>query len=184
METNTVRIQPGIRRLWKSDLSTLVDHFQRLDPQTRRLRFLAAVGDDFLAIYADKLLATQAPVFGAFPNGELRGVAELRGHPDSWPRSAEVALSVEPAWQEAGIGDALLSRVIAAAQNRRIKTLHMICLQENKRMQNLAKKHAAVLDFDLGEVEATLDPSWPTPMSFFEEMFGDTRNYLHSIFHL
>lgn len=170
--------------MWQSDQSTLVDHFQRLDLPTRRLRFCAPVSDDYISSYVAHLLSKDAVVFGAFPDDELRGVAELRGLPDSWPRSAEVALLVEPAWQDAGIGDALLNRIIAAAQNRRIKTLHMLCLRENKRMQALAKKHDAVLEFDIGEVEATLDPPWPTPMSIFEEMFGNPYSYLGSIFHL
>ncbi len=182
MQTETIRIQPGIRRLWSADQSTLVEYFQRLDLPTRRLRFFAPVNDGFVRSYAEDLLSMDTLVFGAFPDQQLHGVAELRGLLNCWPRRVEVALLVEPAWQDAGIGDALLNRIIAAARNRRITAIHMRCLLENKRMQNLAKKYDAVLDFDVGEVEAKLDPSWPTPMSVFEEMFGDTHSYLQSVF--
>ncbi|WP_138932850.1 GNAT family N-acetyltransferase [Roseovarius arcticus] len=179
----TARIQPGIRRLWKSDQPQLIDHFQRLDDETRRLRFGGMVSDGFVSEYAEQVLSTDAVIFGSFPDDELRGVAELRGLINSWPRNAEVALLVEPAWQDVGIGEALLSRLIAAAQNRGVKTLHMLCLRENMSMRSLAKKHSAHLEIDVGNVEATLAPSWPTPMSVFEEMFGDTRSYLDTLFH-
>lgn len=184
MNSKTARVQPSIRRLWKCDQPTLVDHFQRLDPQTRRLRFCATVSDGFVREYAEQILSIDSLVFGAFPDGELRGVAELRGLLDSWPRSAEAALLVESEWWGEGIGDALLNRLVAAAQNRGIKTIHLLCLRENTRMQNLAKKHDAILEFDIGSVEATLDPPWPTPMSMFEELFGDPRRYLPAICHL
>ncbi|MEB8387293.1 GNAT family N-acetyltransferase [Rhodobacteraceae bacterium KMM 6894] len=175
-------IRPGIRRLWSSDQPQLLEHFQRLDPETRRLRFGVSVSDMYLSDYTMKILSPDSVIFGAFPDDALRGVAELRGLQGNWHGSAELALLVEPAWQHAGIGDALLNRLIAAAQNRGVKTLHMMCLRENVRMRNLAKKHKAKLEVNIGEYEATIDPSWPTPMSVFEEMFGDTRSYLDLIF--
>ena len=183
MHDETARIQPAIRRLWKSDQPELINHFQRLDDETRRLRFGGMVSEGFVREYAQKALSADAVIFGSFPDDELRGVAELRGLMNSWPRNAEVALLVEPAWQDVGIGEALLSRLIAAAQNRGIKTLHMMWLRENMSMQSLAKKHSAHLEIDVSNVEATLAPSWPTPMSVFEEMFGDTRGYLDTLFH-
>lgn len=176
--------QLDIRRLWKADQQILVDHFQRLDPPTRRQRFGAAVSDGHVKDYAEHILSIESLVYGAFLAGELRGVAELRGFLGSWPPKAEAALSVEPAWQAEGVGDALFNRLVAAAQNRGIKTIHMLCLRENERMQNLAKKHDAILEFDTGDVEAKLDPPWPTPMSLVEEMVGDTRSYLRAVFHL
>lgn len=184
MKPEANRPRPEIRRLWKHDHPTLVDHFQKLDPQSRRLRFGVAVSDEYINDYIAQILSIDTVIFGAFPDGELRGVAELCGLLDNWPWSAEIALSIEPLWQEEGLGDALLNRLIAAAQNRGIKKIHMQCLRENRRMQSLAKKHEAILQFDIGDVEATLDPPWPTPTSMFEEMFGDSRSYLNETFHL
>ncbi len=183
MAQETVRIHPFIRRLWKSDQPKLVDHFQRLDEETRRLRFGGTVSEGFVREYAEQILSNDSVTFGSFPDNELRGVAELRGLLDSWPRSAEVALLVEPEWQDVGIGEALLNRLVAAAQNRGIKTLHMLCLRENMSMRNLAIKHNANLEVDIGNVQATIVPPWPTPLSMFEELLGDTRNYLHTFFH-
>lgn len=175
---NGTKPHPAIRRLWRVDQPALVAHFARLDQDTRRLRFGGAVGDDFVRTYAETIPTPGSVIFGAFPDGELRGVAELRGLSDSWPRSAEVALLVEPGWQDGGIGEALFGRLITAAQNRGIKTLHMLCLHENLRMQHLARKHDAHLTFDNGNVTATLAPPWPTPLSVFAEILGETRQYL------
>lgn len=178
----TQRFHPLIRRLWPVDQSKLADHFHRLDAETRRLRFGGHVADDFVDDYADRLLSADAIVFGAFLDGELRGVAELRGVWDS-SRSAEVALLVEPDWQEGGIGEALFNRLLAAAQNRRLKSLHMLCLRENGPMRALAKKHHASLEIDASNIEATLAPTWPTPLSLFEEAFGHPLNYLPEMFY-
>lgn len=176
-------VSPNLRRLRLSDQATLVSFFQRMDVQTRRLRFFVPVSDDYLKSYAEGLLSADTVAYGAFPDETMHGLAELRVLPDSWPRIAEIALLVEPAWQEMGIGDALFDRAITAAQNRNIKSVRMLCLKENKRMQHLAKKHDSVLQFETGEVEAALTPPWPTPMSLFYEMYADTRHYLQLMFH-
>lgn len=182
MKTDAKYIRPEIRRLWQSDQSDLVDFFKRTDLQTRHLRFCSPVSDDFVTTYAEDLISSDTVAYGAFTDQGLRGISELRILPDSWPRTAEIALLVEPAWQEKGIGDALFDRVITAAQNRSIQSIYMLCLKENKRMQHLAQKHDAVLHFDIGEVEAALTPPWPTPMSLFYEMFTETRGYLQLMF--
>lgn len=170
---------PGIRRLWASDQPRLVGHFERLDAQTRRLRFGGTVSDGYSKGYAETILSADSVNFGAFPDGELRGVGELRGLMDSWPKAAEIALVVEPAWQDRGIGEAMFARLIAGARKRGIKKLHMLCLSENTRMRNLARKHEADLKFESGNIEATLALPWPTPASFLEEVFGDPRRQGH-----
>lgn len=181
IRTDTATAKPDIRRLWSTDKTILRAHFDRLEPDTRRLRFGTAVSPAFLADYADHALNIDNIVYGAFIDGTLRGVGELRALLGQWPKRAEIALSVETGWQHAGIGDALFSRMVAAAQNRGVRTLFMQCLRENAPMRRLAQRHAAALSFELGEVEATLDPPWPTPLSLAEEIMGDTRTYLRAM---
>lgn len=181
--TNKIDLrQLSIRRLWQSDKAALVDLFQKMDFQTRRLRFCGAVSDDFLKTYAEGILADHVIAYGAFSGQELHGIAELRILHSSWHKTAEAALMVEPVWQEKGIGDALLDRLITASQNRNISSINMVCLRENKRMQHLAKKHDAALRYHTGETEAALTLPWPTPMSLFYEIFADTRGYIQVMF--
>ncbi|UXX81838.1 GNAT family N-acetyltransferase [Roseovarius pelagicus] len=184
MQCETIISNTTIRRLGQSDLPDIIDHFLRLDPETRRLRFGVALKDCALRRYAERVVGMDAVVYGAFAGDTLRGVAELRGFLGHWPPTAEAALSVEREWQNAGIGDALFSRLLAAAQNRSIRTLHMVCLRENARMQHLARKHRAVLQFSYGDVEATLGTPWPTLLSLTEEILGETRRFARSVLHL
>ncbi|MEP3677028.1 GNAT family N-acetyltransferase [Sulfitobacter sp.] len=171
-----------IRRLWQSDKATLVNFFQNLDQPTRRMRFCGTVSDAFLKTYAEGILEADTTAYGAFFGEELHGIAELRLVPNTWPKKAEAAFLVEPAYQEKGIGDALLDRVLTASQNRNIASISMLCLKENKRMQHLAKKHDAVIRYTVGESEAALNLPHPTPMTLFYEMFTDTRGYLQKLF--
>ena len=50
---------------------------------------------------------------------------------------AEAAFSIEKAWQSHGVGSELLKRTLLAAGNRGIRMLHMSCLANNQRMQQL-----------------------------------------------
>ncbi|NNE22479.1 MAG: GNAT family N-acetyltransferase [Rhizobiales bacterium] len=177
----TPQITPPIRRLWPMDQPAVLKHFLNLDRDIRHMRFGGGVGEGFLRDYADGILKVGSVIFGAFPDNELRAVGELRGLLDAWPVKAEAAFSVERAWQDRGIGDALVTRVIAAAQNRGVNTLNMICLPENRKMQHLAVKHDAVLQLDVDEVEARLTPPWPTPGSLAEEFSGEAQGFTQAL---
>lgn len=184
MKTETPNFDVTIRKLWKHDQEAVNDHFLRLDQDSRRLRFGSFVDDSNLNKYTEQLLSFDSVIFGAFCDGKLRAVAELRGLFHSWPMSAEAAFSVERGWQDHGIGEALFNRLVSAAQNRGVKKLNMLCLRDNDRMRHLASKHHAVLEFHTGEVEATLAPPWPTAFSLTEEFVGETKNFAREVLHL
>lgn len=169
-------------RLSAASQSSICDHFQRLDPTSRRARFCGAISDDAVLKYAQNIFRHDAIVCGAFVEGQVRGVVELRGLFRSWPSTAEAAFSVEPDWQNIGIGDALFDRMFAMAQNRGVRTIQMICLKENSRMRHLAAKHDARLHFNQDATEAVLHPYWPTPASVIEEIVGETRGYALRLF--
>lgn len=176
-------LNPVIRRLKAHDQAAITGHFLRLDAETRNMRFGGSVGEKFVTDYAGRILSIDAVVFGAFVDHDLHGVSELRRLPSSIPATAEAAFSVETDFQNRGIGNALVTRTIAAAQNRGIRTLHMICLPQNERMQHLAEKQRAVLHFDPVQTEATLQTPWPTPTSIAEEMIGETRGFVDAVIH-
>ena len=110
---------------------------------------------------------------GCFIDGALRGAAELRPLGTRQPRQAEAALSIEKAWQSHGVGSALLSRTLLTARNRGFRLLHMACLAENVRMQQLARKFDAKLSFDFGSVVGEVESSRPTPLSLMREWVTD-----------
>lgn len=172
----------AIRRLRIFDKPLVKTHFQNLAPEALRARFGTSVPDEFLDRYVASLFDDASLIFGAFPDTCLRGMAELRPLGDSHPRTAEAAFTVESPWQDRGIGDALLSRIIAGARNRGIREVHMICLATNQRMRHLASKHSADLNLMTGEVAATLTPAWPTPLSMAQEIAGEYHAFARAVF--
>lgn len=167
----------AVRRLHVGDQGEVCDHFLRLDIQARRARFCGAIGDDAVSKYAHTVIGPCCIACGAFADGQLIGVAELRGLYQSWPATAEAAFSVEPKWQENGVGDALFERMFAIAQNRGVGTIQMTCLKDNRRMQHLAYKHRARLLVDHDVVAAELCTNWPTLTSIAAEVVGEIRGY-------
>lgn len=162
-----------IRKLWIGEADQYRDHLLRLDLASRRSRFGGAVSDAYVAKYADRLLALDGIMYGCFIGGVLRGAAELRPLKPLTPGQAEAALSVEKPWQSNGVGTALLSRSLLAARNRGFRLLHMSCLAENVRMQQLARKFDAELSFDFGSVIGEVESSRPTPLSLMREWVTD-----------
>ena len=171
-----------VSRLYAANQDSIRDHFLRLDIRSRRERFCGAVSENGILDYVQNIFRGDSIICGAFVDGQLRGIVELRCVFQSWPPTAEAAFSVEPDWQNIGIGDALFERMFAMAQNRGVRTIQMMCLKENSRMRHLAAKHHALLRNDQDAVEAVLHPFWPTPASVVEEIVGETRCYAHRLF--
>ena len=171
-----------IRKLWIGEAELYRDHLLRLDAASRRNRFAGAVSDEFVHNYADLALGIDAVIHGFFFDGILRGAAELRRVGPALSREAEAAFSIEKPWQSHGVGSALLERTLLAARNRGVKFLHMACLADNKRMQQLARKFDAELSFDFSGVVGEVAPSRPTPLSFVRELLADGHGFATAVF--
>ena len=171
-----------IRRLWSSEQDVFRRHFDRLDPASRALRFGAPVHDSFLDIYARSAFSNGNMVFGAFADGELLGVGETKLLANSAPVRAEAAFSVVPDWQDKGIGDALFARIVAALQNRGVRSVMLWCRSSNHRMRHLADKHNAEMNFvDGDEACGEVRLPWPMPSSIIEEVYGEAICYSNSL---
>jgi GNAT superfamily N-acetyltransferase len=169
---------PGlIRKMWVSEVRLYRDHLLRLDKATRRNRFGALVSDEFLSGYAGLTLGLDSVIHGFYVNGTMRGAAELRPIGQAAAREAEAAFSIEKPWQSHGVGSALLARTLLAARNRGIKFLHMACLADNKRMQQLAAKFDAELSFDFGGVVGQVSSPRATPLSVVREIVADGHGF-------
>lgn len=107
MSDLSTHLSHEIRKLGKRDIPEITQHLLRLDGKSRRSRFGVPVKDEFIRTYAGRIIGVDALVFGAFHDGRLRAIGELRGLVQAWPHEAEIAVSVEPEWQGEGIGGAL-----------------------------------------------------------------------------
>lgn len=170
-----------IRKLWPSESDKFRDHLLRLDKDSRRMRFAHAVSDNFIDDYAGRMNEMGAIIYGYIEGGEVRAVAELKKLGDTWGQEAEAAFSVEPGYQEKGIGTELMGRVIRAGRNRSVNHLYMSCLAENRKMQAIARKHEADLRFEYGEVIGEIVPIDPNYFSILAEAMEDRVGYLLAV---
>jgi GNAT superfamily N-acetyltransferase len=166
-----------IRKLWIGEAEHYREHLLRLDAESRNNRFGGGVSDDFVDRYVALLQSLDTVIHGFFIHGVLRGAAELRPLGVDIAREAEAALSVEKPWQSHGVGSALLGRTLLAARNRGIRLLHMACLANNRRMQQLARKFDAELSFDFGSVVGEVASPRATPLSVLREVVADGHGF-------
>jgi GNAT superfamily N-acetyltransferase len=177
-------LPPGsvIRKLWVGERDIYRDHLLRLDAESRRNRFGSAVSDTFVRRHAARTSTLGTVIHGFFVDGRLRGASELRMAPPSFNKEAELAFSVERPWQSYGVGSALLERTLLTARNRGVKFLHMTCLPDNQRMQQLARKFEADLAFDFGGVTGELTARRPTALSLMREFIADGHGVASAVF--
>jgi GNAT superfamily N-acetyltransferase len=171
----------AIRKLWAVETAAYRDHLLRLDEESRQRRFSGGVSNDFIARHAASANEMGVVVHGFFVDGTLRGAAELRPYGAAFAREAEAAFSIEQPWQSQGIGSLLLERTLLSSRNRGIRSLHMHCLADNRRMQQLARKFEADLHFDFGSVDGAVDAPYSTPLSLMREAMTDAHGVASSI---
>ena len=170
-----------VRKLWVGEADAYRDHLLRLDPESRHRRFTGTVADESIVRHAATISAGGVVVHGFFVDGVLRGAAELRHIGAPFAPEAEAAFSIELPWQSHGVGTVLLERTLLSARNRGIKALHMQCLADNKRMQQLARKFEAELKFDFGSVVGEVDPPRSTLLSLMREAVVDGHSIISAI---
>ncbi len=170
-----------IRKMWIGEAARYRNHLLRLDPESRARRFGGGVSDSYIRNYVTPSMWLDSVVHGFFVDGKLRGAAELRPIGGRLSKKAEAAFSVEQDWQSHGVGSVLLQRTILTARNRGIAHLHMACLADNRRMQQLARKFDADLNFDFGGVVGEVEAPHPTPLSVVREMVSDGHGFATAI---
>lgn len=166
-----------VRKVWIHEIGTYRDHLLRLDPESRRNRFGGAVSEEFIRSHVALSNTLDAVIHGFYVDGLLRGAAEMRPLGSALAHQAEVAFSVETPWQSHGVGSVLLARTLLAARNRGFVHLHMICLADNRRMQQLARKFEAELSFEYGSVVGEVEAAHATPLSVLREIVVDTHGF-------
>ncbi|HEY5217583.1 MAG TPA: GNAT family N-acetyltransferase [Pseudolabrys sp.] len=172
----------SIRKLWVGETDAYRDHLLRLDHESRHRRFSGGVSDEFIVRHAATANAVGVVVHGFFVDGVLRGAAELRPNSAAFAHEAEAAFSIEQPWQSHGVGTELLERTLLSARNRGIKALHMQCLADNRRMQQLARKFEADLKVDFGSVIGEVDPPHSTALSLMREAMADSHDIAAAMF--
>ena len=159
-------------RLRASDRAALESHFLALDKNDRRLRFGSAISDEGIAAYVAGIDFRRDCVF-AVHDDDLRPVAVVHVAPAG--ATAELGLSVLPAWRGRGNGDTLLKRAVVWLRNRGIVSVYVHCIAENAGMMHLARRNGMRIVYSGAESDGRLELDAPTPHSFFVEWIEDQR---------
>lgn len=161
------------RKLVPAEIGAFHNHLLRLSPQDRQCRFSGSVSDEAVAAHRAGIDWMRSVVIGCLVDGDLRGAAELRFDDPRVGWRCEIAVTVEQPWQDRGIGTELLRRSIVTCQNRSIRSLYMICLLDNRRMQRVARKFEGRLDFSGGDVAAQIALPFATQFTVAAELLNE-----------
>jgi GNAT superfamily N-acetyltransferase len=177
---------PLVRRLWPSDRQAVLDYFCRLDGDTRASRFMGHVSEAGIRAYAEQAMTARGVMYGAFLDGTLRGLAELRpataGRSSYYlGREAEAAFAVEREFRRKGLGAALFRRITQAARNRGVSDLHVRCFARNGPMIRLACRQGAELSRDGFEADGALHLEHATPLSVWYETIAEAFDFTLSV---
>ena len=112
-------------------------------------------------------------MLGCEVDGVLRAVGELRAIGDGWGPAAEVAITVERAFQGRRIGSELLRRLATLARNRGVRRLHTLCLAYNPKVHRMVLRYDAELSRYDGELEGQIRLPWPSYLSLAQEVMDE-----------
>lgn len=177
---------PLVRRLWLSDSQAVLSYFCRLDADTRANRFMGQVSEAGIKAYAEQAMTTRGVMFGAFLDGTLRGLGELR---PAGPGAssyfigpeAEAAFAVERPFRRMGLGAALFTRITQAARNRGVGDLHVRCFSRNGPMIRLASRQGATLHRDGLDADGSLHLDRATPLSLWYGSIAEAFDFTLSV---
>lgn len=169
-------MQVPVRELSSADRAELERHFLALDPDDRRLRFGATIGDATVRAYLKWIAFERDTVFGvADDNLRLLGVAHLARLEGG---AGELGLSVLKGHRQRGVGGALMARAVMRARNLGLRTLFMHCLAENHAILHLARKLGMDIVTDAPEADARLR----LPPADSSSLFGEVLEQRVALF--
>ncbi|MBA1149108.1 GNAT family N-acetyltransferase [Ectothiorhodospiraceae bacterium WFHF3C12] len=166
-----------IHRLYPAERNKFKEHLKRLAPADRRLRFGSQISDARIDRYVDGLEWPWAITLVAMKDGLVRGAGECVIARHTWPPTAELAFSVEPAYQGQGIGSGLFERLLVVARNRGISRIHIVTTPDNTRMQRMATRYGMTLVRNV-DIEGRLELTGPTPTSLSGEWVDASLSWM------
>lgn len=173
----------GWRKLLPYEFGLYEAHLLRLDGGDRSARFDAGLSDGAIRAYCRRLAWPQTRILGCFVEGVLRGAAELQtlAGPEA-TLDAELALSVERAFQGRRIGEGLVRRTLLIARNRWLRRVGMLSSPSNRRLHRIARRLGGETTVDEAGVETLFQLVRPDAASILQEWTEDgTAAFLWSL---
>jgi RimJ/RimL family protein N-acetyltransferase len=146
-----------IRPIRTTDAGLLTEAFERLSPESRRLRFLApkhSLTSAEVRYFTDVDHHDHEALVAVHPlTGRGIGVARYVRHRDD-PDAAEFAVTVVDEWQGRNLGAALVTRLMARATSEGVSRFTALISTDNMRMRRLLKKLPGTVRFVEREADA------------------------------
>lgn len=130
-----------VRPIELTDAFKLRRMFERLSPETVYHRFFAPIPtprDEMLMHISAVDHATREALVAVAHDGEVVGIAQYEGHAGA--DEAEVAITVEDAWQGSGLGTELLLRLGKLGARRGLLAFTAIVMGENSAAVRFLKR--------------------------------------------
>ena len=164
---------PVTHRLIEPDRAAITAHFLALDPEDRRLRFGASVGDLVIREYVERLDFVRD---GLFAVRDSDGGVVALAHVAIARDAAELGLSVRADHRGRGNGDALFTRAVDFLRNRNVVEIYVHCLGENAAMRHLASRHRMRIATHGPQSEGRLALRPATVESYVREWLHDQQS--------
>ncbi|MFT3972742.1 MAG: GNAT family N-acetyltransferase [Amaricoccus sp.] len=155
----------GLRTAVDRDAPVVLEHYLRLSPDDRRMRFCATMGPAALERHVERigsrggvvLLAFDGPLFKApfLRPGAVRAVAELVGT----GREMELGISVDSGLRRRGIGTELVETAAHLLAPRGVRTIRAYTLPGNRSFLAVARHCGATVEVGPDEVEVCFEVS-------------------------
>lgn len=167
-------MQFTLKRLNEINRKKVLEHFLRLDYESKSSRFCTPITDENMSIYVQKIDFKNG-IFGIFnDNLDIIGLGECVFFKEKDKLTAEVAFTVEKPYQGNGLGNKLMKRVVQYANSRDIHELHMYCIRNNQAILHLAKKYNLVPQYEGTEISGVVKTPDVLPLiSTLNEQFED-----------
>jgi RimJ/RimL family protein N-acetyltransferase len=127
-----------VRPVVPADLPALAEAIGRADPETIRRRFLGGGpprSTSALRRLVELDYRTRFALAAFDADGQGVGIARYEGE-RTWP-AVELAVAVDPAWREVGLGRELVRLVVERAAEQGAATLTADFFSDNRRVQDL-----------------------------------------------
>jgi acetyltransferase len=130
-----------IRTMRPSDLSAILEAFDRLSPEARYMRFMRVVGEPNIERLRQALASFPASGLGIVATvGDTAIVGSATFMIERDPTNCEFATTVVGEWGGLGLGSALMTALIAAAKQRGLCEMEGFVLAKNQPMLRLAAR--------------------------------------------
>lgn len=144
--------------LQAADAPKILEHYLRLSPEDRYLRFCSALSDHAITKFVMNMMDfADGVAFGIVIDDELVGVAYVgKVYEHEGRDTVEAGFSIDVDHRGEGHASLLMASIIGYCRGARVQTLIMNCLRENKRMQQIARNFGLRVVLDSHEAYADL----------------------------